>query len=359
MRISANQPLEEVLGLIDWRGVTPTQLYQAVLGRLPEVLEHAIAPLEYAVRDHFVDMLTCNEFQAGAINSFIRQFPEGRRLIFVHIPKCAGTDLIHHLSRFFPHLAYDYSQRQWTAPEDLLLHLSRTAIFKSSSPDLLISGHFTLRHALDCYYRFGDEMFTVIRDPHEVILSHVNYVTNLLRTDQPAERPDTLWWWAQLNRPVPPADANLAQWAEVAIEVLHNKEITRSDFLCTMLGDGTVEGAINTMGFAPLEIVDVSRYSQWLKARWGIVSEGRANEGTPILRWSTLPKQHRAYVKALCEQDRVFYNLYRRVSSGRGVVCVKSRDLWQAWAASVKSRVRGDDSMRINEPVENFAKISG
>jgi hypothetical protein len=331
MRLSANQPLEEILELIDWRGVSPMQLYQAVLGRLPEALEQAIPPIEYAVQDHFVEMLKSGEFQAGVINSFIRQFPEGRRLIFVHIPKCAGTDLIHNLSRYHPHMAYGHSQREWIAPEDLLMHLARTSIHKCSSPDLLISGHFSLRYALDNYYRCGDSIFTVIRDPHEIILSHVNYVTNALRNDHPVSRPDTQWWWAQLDRPVLSPYSDQAEWFKLAIQVLHNTEITKADFMCTMLGDGTLEGALTTMGLAPLEIVDVTFYSRWLESRWGIATVSRQNAGIPIVHWHTLPKQQRAYVKTLCQQDRMLYDLFRRVSAGRLAASVEGRDLWYEW----------------------------
>jgi hypothetical protein len=118
------------------------------------------------------------------------------------------------------------------------------------------------------------------------------------------------------------------EWEKLAMDVLQNKEITKRDFMCTMLGDGTLQGAIATMGLAPLEIVDIADYSQWLRSRWGIVTHSRENEGVPVLHWRTLPKLQRDYVKALCEQDRLLYNLFQRVRATKTTLSVEGRDLW-------------------------------
>jgi hypothetical protein len=324
------QPLEELLELIDWESVSPTQLYEAVLGRLPELVEFAVPPHDYSARTHFLEMLLCEEFQSGVVLSYLRQFPESRRLIFVHVPKCAGTDLIYNLSRYHPHLSSDHANREWIPPDDLLAHLAKISVERIGSPDLLVTGHFSLRHALDNYYRFGDSLFTIIREPRSLMLSHVNYVINLLQRDQPVTRPDTRQWWTQLNRPVLAWGSEARKWQALAIDVLHHPEMTMANYLCTYIGDGTARGALDTMTFAPIDIVDIGQYDRWLKERWGIASDSRANAGTATIGWDTLSARDRAHVDMLTREDEIFYQLAVRVRSRKGTLSVSGRDLWDA-----------------------------
>ena len=41
-------------------------------------------------------------FQQEVLTLLLNAFPEKRRLLFVHIPKCAGSDLSHHLMTRYP-----------------------------------------------------------------------------------------------------------------------------------------------------------------------------------------------------------------------------------------------------------------
>jgi hypothetical protein len=327
-RLTLLSSLDELLELVDWSAVSPAQVYHSVLSRSPESAAYAIAPEGYSAKQHFVEMLASPEFQSGVIDSYLRAFPQRRRLIFVHIPKCAGTDLIHHLSRYFPQFSLDHSRREWIDPDELLLHLARTAILGMSSRSLFIHGHFPLRHAVDRFYRYGDELFTVIREPRAILLSQVNYVVHQLRSNPGQSRPDTAFWWASLNRPMLEPDAGEAEWKSLAIEVLHNVDITTPNILCTFLGEGTLQSALETLTRAPIELVDIDRYDEWLMRRWSITGGSRLNEGVPAIRWEDLRGEDRRHIDDISQDDRQFYERFKHtVTAGRGPA-VPGRALW-------------------------------
>ena len=89
---------------LDFTGVTPHQVYYATLGRFPtaeEALQHASNPAAT-----FVHLL---------VERLLAAFPEKRRVLFVHIPKCAGSDLTQNLLDRYAGLNWRLSQRAWYA----------------------------------------------------------------------------------------------------------------------------------------------------------------------------------------------------------------------------------------------------
>jgi hypothetical protein len=328
-RLSLASSLDQLLDLIDWREVTPGQLYHAVLSRTPESSANAIAPAGYSARQHFREMLASREFQSGVVDSYIKAFPERRRLIFVHIPKCAGTHLVHHMSRYFAHFSLDHTHSGWVSSEELLLHLARTAVWGLSSRNLFIHGHFSLRIALDRFYRHGDQVFTVVREPRAVVLSQINYVAHQLRSNPDRSRPDTAYWGARLNRPVPGPDAAASEWKALALEVLHNTEITRPNWLCTFLGAGTFQSTQETLSLAPVELVDFDRYDEWLERRWSIQSGSRLNEGVAVLRWEDLQAGDRRHIDEITVDDRKFYERFKGTVNAAGTASVSGRAIWE------------------------------
>src|SRR3974390_1270890 len=111
-----------LLDRIDFTDVKPLQIYLTVLGRLPESIEMA-APYprgNYTARENLWDALLSEEFQRGIVIKFLSAFPEKSRLLFVHIPKCAGSDLASHLGERYPHLTQRLSEPEWTSQPKFL-----------------------------------------------------------------------------------------------------------------------------------------------------------------------------------------------------------------------------------------------
>jgi hypothetical protein len=141
--------LGHLLDRIDWRGVSPRQIYLALLGRLPESMGFAIGDADYSPRNHAESAYLSGEFQEQVITRALSAYAEKQRLLFVHIPKCAGTDLIENLSANQPWLNQNMSRREWTPAAVLLPQLKRFVIHTSVCSSIFVSGHLALSWYLD------------------------------------------------------------------------------------------------------------------------------------------------------------------------------------------------------------------
>src|SRR5690242_17543729 len=79
---------------------------------------------QYFPRDHINQLLLCDAFQNGLIPRLAAAYADKRRLIFVHIPKCAGTDLSNKLKTRYPWLDHNVMDAGWTSKHAMLRHLS-------------------------------------------------------------------------------------------------------------------------------------------------------------------------------------------------------------------------------------------
>ena len=91
---------------VDFAGSSARQVAYAALGG-PVPTEFKIPPnwTPDAARDLLNELLLSRFFQKDILRLFLEAFPEKRRLLFVHIPKCAGSDLSHHLVGRYPSIA--------------------------------------------------------------------------------------------------------------------------------------------------------------------------------------------------------------------------------------------------------------
>src|SRR5436305_1147926 len=86
--------LPGLLDRLDFSGVIPHQVYQLVHERAPERLDLFVRPDGYDARKHMEAALLSAEFQEKVLQHLLNAFPEKSRNVFIHVPKCAGTDLI-------------------------------------------------------------------------------------------------------------------------------------------------------------------------------------------------------------------------------------------------------------------------
>src|SRR5271170_6800574 len=77
--------IESVLERINWTAVTPSQLYCAGLGRLPENRSFAVPKSDFSPKQFFDVILGSIEFQSNIIENLLRAYPEKQRALFVHI----------------------------------------------------------------------------------------------------------------------------------------------------------------------------------------------------------------------------------------------------------------------------------
>lgn len=301
--------LAELLERVNWSGVTPRQIYLSVLNRLPESAEMSVPPADYSPLGHAEAALLSPEFQGTILNRVLVAYPEKQRLLFVHVPKCAGTDLIENLSASRPWLYEDMAKREWTSPDALMALLKQFAIRVGAADSIFVSGHIPLRWYIDHnLYRHGDRLFTVVRQPQDVILSQVNYVFKRFFEAPRCRHPDTREWADLLGMDMFDRDMPESELRKLGFRILSHPQIVTANYLCSCLGEDTAASAIEMMARCDIEITDTAHYNDWLRQSWGIESSSHANKSVPIIRTADLDAGQRNHVAQLCREDLKLYD---------------------------------------------------
>jgi hypothetical protein len=243
--------------------------------------------------------------QATIIEAILRAHVEKRRFLFVHIPKCAGTDLSVILSARHPSIHHTVTDPAWLPPDRLEAKVAEIEAAMEQSPTVLVHGHVRLSWIVDeQLYRpgEGDRLFTVIREPVSLILSQVNYITGKILDDPTGEAVDTSGWMRTLGI----TDATDFEPVELAMRVLTSRVVHR-ECLCSVLGDGTALSAIDLVKRSGIEITAIDRYAEWLKERWGITSKSRHNMSRRIITQEVTASSVLESARALCVEDSKLY----------------------------------------------------
>ena len=147
---------------------------------------------------NFIAALSSGEFQSQLAARLVRAFPEKRRLFYVHIPKCAGVELASHLISRYPSINTNLLDPVLTSrPEELFLAIKHVVLEIAVSDTIFISGHThlgTYQSWNGNGIRYEDEVFTVVREPIDQIVSQINYVLTRIFTGEGPVPLDTKGW---------------------------------------------------------------------------------------------------------------------------------------------------------------------
>ena len=246
-------------------------------------------------------MIVAPSEQPRIVEMILNAHPEKRRLIFVHVPKCAGTDLTANLGTRYPTVHQTLADPNWTPPERLQAAVDAVEQQLQQADDILVAGHNRLQWVLknDLYRPGRDRLFTVVREPTEIILSALNYTIGKLISDPHGEQPDTRGWLRSMGV------TGVAGWAvrDIALLALRSGPIPRNA-LCHFLGRNTAESALDMIRESGIEISETSRYSKWAQATWGLSFTTRHNVSKSFVTLDELPADT---VKHLCAADAALY----------------------------------------------------
>lgn len=306
--------IDAFLTQFDFTGVTPHQVYYSVLGRLPESAQAARMPSGYDARRHMHDAIASPEFQRNFIGTVLHSFPEKQRVFFVHVPKCAGSDLATHLMERHPDgcLEQKILRPAYMAGSQARQQLQRLMSKLPERNEIVVMGHFALDGFLSRgLMRFGDVSFSVVREPISMALSVVNYALTLIELE-PQDRPlVALGFIKAINLRMDthglPADAESRK--RLALQLLRDPKVLPANNLCNFLGRGDAASAIELCATANIELTTVSRYEAWLQQRWGVGKSAHANESRKHLRFADLGADDLAYLHERTQEDRRFYDL--------------------------------------------------
>ncbi len=304
--------LDDLLARLDVTGIQPRNVYHAILGRRPESLAAARQPEDYVPRDHLRGTLRSSEFQHKSIRLILEAYPEKQRLLFVHVPKCAGTDLRIGLSTRYPALDLGLPNPEWTTTSRLFEAIHDAVLGLRFSDTLLLHGHMRIVDCVDRnVVRPTDTIITVIRDPAEIVLSNINYILTRILQDQDAGRhaPDTQGWLRQLQ--IEHLDREMPSRVLMPLvkTMLRHSGITRPNSICYWLGNGDVQSVVRRLVINDVEITDAPNYSAWLHRRWGIARAAKANESRKFVALSQLDADDRSFIDSVTTEDRLVYNL--------------------------------------------------
>jgi len=251
-------------------------------------------------------------------------------VIFVHVPKCGGTHVGAYLGRRLPRLDNVLAQGHWTGQAELLDRLSWFTRVAPLYDSILVTGHVQLTfYAQRRLIRPTDLVFTVVRDPVDMVISQINYVLTRIAADSQAGAfgQDTKEWLQMLDMDPPEGPLSPGFIETAAARAVRHPLMIPKDSLCYWLGDRDVDGAVALLRVHDVEITDVRRLDAWLQQRWGIEPSRRHNESVRYFTRDTLPSELMSRMLGSMTRD---LRLYARIASAlerTGGLSVRGREL--------------------------------
>jgi len=328
--------LAQLLSRLEFTNENPERIHYGVFGTHPNSVDTALRWGTYYPRDHLRDLLLSEAFQAGLIPLFLRAFPEKRRLIFVHIPKCAGTDLTFHFRARHASLDRSLTDSEWTDKPAMFRRIARVVAHLRASDSVFVHGHINLAdHVAAEVIRPTDRVFTVIRDPLAAAISQINYILTRFDEDIAARqlRPDTREWSRIMNLGDVPEQMSDDFVKRVTRAALRNRNLTVPNSLCLWLGGDGAQGVVERLAAYDVEVTDVDRYNGWLRAAWRIEATTRWNESKKFITLQGLTADDVAHLNDITREDQRLYRIVERGLTASGKQSLAGKDLHATLAA--------------------------
>jgi hypothetical protein len=320
--------LRSIARQIDFSGATRRQILAITSGRLPGLAREVIETSHYNARGDLVKALSAPEFQTRIREFVLAAIPEKRRLINIHIAKCAGTDLEIALRRRHPFLHHTMSIPEATPTKELFLALHLFAIGLQFSDSIALSGHVQLGWYLkQGLIRVQDDVFTTIRHPRDRIYSQISYMLSIMVKFRGTHRFDTAGWMAAIGMAEMDPDPTPAYLVATGRRLLRSPVVARPNGICEILGNCTAESAIENLILANVEITDMERYSAWRKARFDFSPADKVNQSQPLFTEDMADAADRQVIEDLIEQDIVLYETVQKQLALNGALSIRGRAL--------------------------------
>ena len=320
--LGRHNSLDTLLGRTDLETMTPSDVSFAALDRAPESARRLRRGGSYNGRTDFAAMLRGAEFQQRSPGLFLNAFAEKSRLVFIHLPKCAGSDLEMQVAPRFVSIPEALRSTEWISTDKLLRTLGGYANMARFMDTIFYYGHIDFEALrLEIGVRAGDRFFTVLRDPIELMLSNANYLVHRITTDPERRRPDTRHWVSLLGESAIPADLRGEAGLSLAEQVLRDPRLVPPNPMCAYLGAGRADQALNNLAVFDFEVTDIARYERWLRERWNVPRSPRFNRSKPLLSRQNSGR-HLDYMMHMTEQDRRLYDQVARALDAAGTASI-------------------------------------
>jgi hypothetical protein len=316
---------------LDFSDVRPHQIYQIAHRRLPESMDLALRRKGYDAREHLTAALHSAEFQENILRNILISFPEKSRDVFIHVPKCAGTDLILNIGPRRLVLPKMIEVESWVDKPELFLALRDLIQAMPYYDRLFVYGHIPLSYYADRVgIRAGDQVFSVIREPFDLMLSQANYAVTRMRQDPLGQAPDTREIMGMLGIERMPEVISVAEIRDLVRCALTHPKITQPNRACFYLGgeeNPSYEAAMNNVVMHNVELTTTERYREWLQSRWDIAAKSRHNESDHWLTRQDITGDLADLLRERTAEDCKFFAMVSRVLEQAAVPAVSGLDI--------------------------------
>jgi hypothetical protein len=322
--------LARLLSRLEFIGECPERMHYAVFDAQPASVQEVLRWGSYYPRDHLHELLLSEPFQTGLIPLFLRAFPEKRRLIFVHLPKCAGTDLTFHFRARYPSLGRSLTDPDWTPKPAMLRRIARVVAHVRTADSIFVHGHINLAdHIAAGIIRPTDHVFTVIRDPLAAAISQINYVLTRFEADLAAGtlQPDTAEWSRVMGLGPTPATMSDDFIKRLTAVALRTRRMMVLNWQCMWLGGEGTQAVVDRLATYNVEVTEVDRYNAWLLDTWGIEAKTRRNASKKFISLQDLTTEDLGYLVGITREDQRLHGTVERLLTSTGKLSLSGEDL--------------------------------
>lgn len=305
-----------ISGLIqkwDASDVTPQQVYYSVLGRLPEG-DRAKRGEDYDACAQYLNALRSDEFQSGIVKAVLNAYPDKKRMIFIHIPKCAGSHLNEKLIATFAAVNFRLMDRKWIDTDNFFDMLRILTAKLENSDTIAPYGHLPLKwYVNNGLIRLGDTTVSIVREPAQVVLSQVNYILTRFVSDPQLKAIDTNGWLPFIDKSKLTSSIASNNFRDLAIEILYSDALVTRDVMCSFLGHGTAKSAFELCASASVELTDLEHYPEWLRLRLGVDAGQATNVSKRYVTMEDIGIDGLERIKNVTEQDCILMDRVRTI----------------------------------------------
>jgi hypothetical protein len=331
--------LNGLLDRLDFSDVKPLQIYQVVHGRAPERIELVVPAEGYRPREHLKAALLSDEFRTSTLRKLLVGFPEKRRDVFIHIPKCAGTDLILNLGPKRLLLPKMVEVESWVSIEEFFEALKGLAQAIPYYDAFFVYGHMILGEYIgDAGIRAGDRIFSVLREPTDIMLSQANYAITRLRQDPLGKDPDTREILGYLGIDRLPHPVSVKDLRELAMRALLHPGIAQPNRTCFFLGNPdspTYAAAMTNVVMHDVEVTTTQHYARWLAERWDITAETYSNVSDHWLTREDVTADVADQLRARTAEGQKMFDVVSWVLEQRGTASVTGSEIAETVGAGL------------------------
>jgi hypothetical protein len=331
--------LNGLLNRLDFSEVKPLQIYQVVHGRAPERIELVVPTQGYRPREHLKAALLSDEFRTTTLRKLLVGFPEKRRDVFIHIPKCAGTDLILNLGPKRLLLPKMVEVESWVSIEEFFEALKGLAQAIPYYDAFFVYGHMILGEYIgNAGIRAGDRIFSVLREPTDIMLSQANYAITRLRQDPLGKDPDTREILGYLGIDRLPHPVSVKDLRELAMRALLHPGIAQPNRTCFYLGNPdspTYAAAMTNVVMHDVELTTTQHYAKWLAERWDIAAETHSNVSDHWLTRDDVTADIADQLRARTAEGQKMFDVVSCVLEQRGTASVTGSEIAETVGAGL------------------------